>query len=133
MKEESCTVSALIPASPETVYKAWLNGREHAAMTGSAATGTARVGGTFTAWEGYISGRTLELEPCSRIVQAWRTTEFAEDDPDSRLEIILTAARGGTRVTLKHSELPRGSSAGYRKGWIDFYFKPMKEYFSGRG
>jgi activator of HSP90 ATPase len=130
MKGESFTVSSVIPASPETIYKAWLSGKEHGAMTGSTATAAARVGGKFTAWEGYISGKTLALEPCSRIVQAWRSTDFPKDAPDSRLEIVLAPAKSGTRLTLKHSELPKGSSAGYRKGWIDFYFKPMKEYFS---
>ncbi len=132
MKTESLKVSAVIPASPETIYKAWLRGEDHAAMTGSPATGEARIGGKFTAWEGYISGKTLELQPCSRIVQAWRTTEFADDDPDSCLEITLEPAKGGTRVTLTHSGLPKGSPAEYRKGWIDFYFKPMKAYFSGK-
>lgn len=129
MKTESITVSAVIPASPERIYKAWMSGKEHGAMTGSFATAVSKVGGKFTAWEGYISGKTLELEPGARIVQSWRSTDFAEDAPDSRLEVLLVPSKTGTRVTLKHSELPAGSSAEYRKGWIDFYFKPMKEYF----
>ena len=99
-------------------------------MTGSAATVVAKVGGKYTAWDGYISGKTLELEPGKRIVQSWRSTDFAADAPDSRLEVVLSTAKGGTKVTLKHSDLPAGSSAEYRKGWIDFYFKPMKEYFA---
>ena len=131
MKSETLTVSAVIPAEPRAIYKAWLNGKEHTAMTGSAAKVSAKEGGKYTAWDGYISGVTLELEPDKRIVQSWRSTDFAEDAPDSRLEVILTAAKGGTKVTLKHSELPSGSKEQYRKGWIDFYFSPMKKYFAG--
>jgi activator of HSP90 ATPase len=130
MKNQSLTMSAVIPASPEEIYKAWMSGKGHSAMTGSAAAVAARVGGKFTTWDGYISGKTLELDPGRRIVQSWRTTDFAAGAPDSRLEVILAPTRGGTRVTLKQSDLPAGSPAEYKKGWLDFYFKPMKEYFS---
>jgi activator of HSP90 ATPase len=99
-------------------------------MTGSSAKITARVGATFSAWDGYISGRTLEAKPSSRILQAWRTTDFADDEPDSSLEVLLEKARGGTKVTLVHTKIPAGHGAEYRKGWIDFYFTPMKEYFA---
>jgi uncharacterized protein YndB with AHSA1/START domain len=132
MKSESITVSAVIPAAPAAVYKAWMSGKEHGAMTGSGATVVAKIGGRYTAWDGYISGKTLELEPAQRIVQSWRSSDFAADAPDSRLEIVLSAAKGGTRITLTHTELPPGSSAEYRKGWLDFYFAPMKEYFASR-
>jgi activator of HSP90 ATPase len=132
MKKGSLTMSAVMPATPGEVYRAWMSSKGHSAMTESPATVSARKGGKFTAWDGYISGRTLEIEPGKRIVQAWRSTDFAEDAPDSRLEVILEAAKGGTRVTLKHSEIPPGQAAGYRQGWKDFYFGPMKKYFASR-
>ena len=40
----------------------------------------------ITAWDGYISGRNVELIPGERIVQTWRTSEFGVSDPDSNLE-----------------------------------------------
>ena len=98
-------------------------------MTSSPARVSGKVGGKFTAWDGYISGRTLELEPDQRIVQAWRTSEFAAEAPDSRLEVLLAKVKGGTRVTFIHTNLPDGQSASYKLGWKDFYFKPMKSYF----
>ena len=122
-------VSAVFPAKPSVLYKAWLSSTGHSAMTGSAAKATARVGGKFTAWDGYIFGRTLELEPDRRIVQAWRTSEFPDDAPDSRLEISLQETRSGTKVTITHTEMPPGQADSYKQGWEDFYFKPMKEYF----
>jgi activator of HSP90 ATPase len=130
MKSESITMSTTIPAAPKAIYDAWMSSKGHAAMTGSAAKVAAKAGGTYTAWEGYIFGTTLELEPGKRIVQSWRSTDFADDAPDSRLEVHLAAAKGGTRVTLKHSDLPAGSAAEYKKGWIEFYFAPMKKYFA---
>ena len=129
MKPDSIKVSAVIPADAKSIYAAWMSSKGHTAMTGSAATVTPRAGCKFSAWEGYITGKTLELKPPSRILQSWRSTDFAKEEPDSLLEVVLGEARGGTRVTLNHSKLPTGHGAEYRKGWIDFYFKPMKEYF----
>ena len=123
------TITTILPASPEKVFKAWLSSEGHSAMTGSAAKAEPRVGGTFTAWDGYITGKTLELNPYSRIVQAWRTSEFPDESPDSRLEILLEASKKGTKLTLIHSNIPDDQADSYECGWDDNYFKPMKEYF----
>ena len=101
----------------------------HAAMTGSSAKVDGKVGGKFSAWEGYIFGTTRELTPNQRIVQAWRTSEFPDDAPDSHVEILLEETADGTKVTLTHSDMPEDQVDSYRQGWEDFYFKPMKEYF----
>lgn len=127
---ESLRVSITLKAPPERVYRAWLSSQEHAAFTGGEAKIVPRTGGKFTAWDGYISGKTVELEPFKRIVQSWRTTEFPEGSPDSRLEILLEGLKAGTKVTLVQSEIPDGQGKQYKKGWHDFYFKPMKEYFA---
>ena len=117
-----------IPADQKTVYEAWLNGKQHAAMTGVPATASNKMGGTFTAHDGYAFGKNLELDPYSKIVQSWRTTEFAEDEKDSLLEINLAEKGEHTLLTLIHSQLPPHGKQ-YEQGWIDFYFEPMKLYF----
>src|SRR3954462_11755070 len=99
---ESIEVSRVFPATPEAIYKAWLSASEHGQMTGSTATYN-DADDTFTAWDGYISGRTLEKQPFSRIFQSWRTTEFQESDPPSTLEILLHPQEDGTLVKLKHT------------------------------
>jgi uncharacterized protein YndB with AHSA1/START domain len=132
MKSDSIKVSAVIPGPPKDVFAAWMSSKGHSAMTGSEAKVTPRAGCKFSAWEGYISGMTLALDPPARILQSWRTTDFADEDPDSRLEVLLEPARGGTKVTVVHTLIPAGHGAEYRKGWIDFYFKPMKGHFGGK-
>lgn len=122
------TVSTVLPASAEEIFKAWLSGKGHSAMTGSAA--VFKKDGSFTAWDGYITGKTLETKKNERIVFAWRTSEFPEASPDSRVEILLDEINGKTKVTLTHSEMPEGQEESYKQGWDDFYFKPMKEYFT---
>jgi uncharacterized protein YndB with AHSA1/START domain len=127
----SFKLAATIPASPEAVYDAWLDSTGHSNMTGAKATASDKVGAAFTAWDGYISGKNLELVRAKRIVQSWRTTEFSAGDPDSTITVTLTPAKGGTEVTLEHSGVPDGEEhKGYEEGgWADNYFKPMKAYF----
>jgi activator of HSP90 ATPase len=127
---ENFEMTTLLPAPPEVIYTAWLEGEQVAAFTGSAAEGDALPGSKFTAWDGYISGTNLELDPPRRILQAWRTTEFPEGSPDSRLELLLEPAAEGTTLRLLHSNIPEGQGEDYRTGWEEYYFSPLKEYFS---
>lgn len=122
------TVSDIIPSAPEVIFTAWLSSEEHSKMTGSPAKSSDKVGAEFSAWDGYIQGKNLELNPSTRIVQLWRTSEFEDSDPDSLLVITLEPEGKGTRITIKHSDLPSHSMQ-YKQGWIDAYFNPMKAYF----
>ena len=126
------TVEAVISARPLVIYAAWLDGESHTNMTGGEATGEPTVGSEFTAWDGYIWGKNLELEQASLILQSWRTSQFTDDDEDSVIEVTL-AAHGdeSTTVTLKHSNVPDDQAEGYQGGWVDHYFEPMEAYFSG--
>lgn len=122
------TVKDTVPANPDEVYKAWLSSEGHTAMTGGEANCTDRVGDEFDAWDGYISGKNLELEPGKRIVQSWRTSQFGDSEPDSQIDVTLEAVENGTLVTLHHTNVPDDGDH-YRPGWQDHYFTPMKEYF----
>jgi activator of HSP90 ATPase len=123
------TLSEEIAAKPASIYQAWLSSKGHTAITGSPANVDGKVGGEFSAWDGYIFGTTLELTPNQRIAQSWRTSEFPDDAPDSHVEVDLEEVTGGTKITITHSNIPADQVDSYRQGWEDFYFKPMKEYF----
>ena len=116
-------------AKAEKIYKAWLSTEGHAAITGSPAKVDGSVDGDFSAWDGYISGMFLELEPNRRILQAWRTAEFPSEAEDSIVEILLEEEHNKTKLTLKHTNIPKGQTDNYKTGWEDFYFKPMRKYF----
>lgn len=122
------TVSTMIKAKPDHIYAAWMSSAGHTHMTGSAASINDEVGAEFTAWDGYIQGKNLELIKNKKIVQSWRTVEFAPDEEDSILEIILEPVGEQTRLTLHHSNLPPHGSQ-YEQGWEESYFQPMREYF----
>lgn len=124
------TLSDVIPATPEAIYSAWLDSRGHSAMTGDKATASTEVGGAFTAWDGYISGRNVQLVPNARIVQTWRTTAFTHEQQYSTVTVLLTPVPGGTRVTLTHANVPDDHQGYENGGWHDHYFTPMKAYFA---
>lgn len=123
------TLKTNINTTAKEIYKGWLSSERHTNMTGGAASISDKIGDSFSAWDGYIKGRNLELEPYSRILQAWRTSQFEEHEEDSQLEILLIEVDGQTELTLIHTKVPE-SGEHYKKGWENHYFQPMKEYFS---
>ena len=127
---DSFELTVFVPAPPERVYAAWIIGDLHSKLTGAAAESEPQVGGRFTAWDGYIEGTHVELQAPARIVQLWRTSDFAAEAADSRLEVELHPEGAGTRLTLRHSALPPGDGARYAQGWRDFYFAPMTAFFA---
>ena len=128
---ETIQCATVLRVSAEQLYHAWLDSAVHSSFTGSPAQIDPQMGGRFTAWDSYIEGVTLEMEPYRRILQSWRTSEFPPGSADSRLEILLEEAGAGqTRITLLHSEIPAGQGQSYLQGWEEFYFQPMQEYFA---
>jgi activator of HSP90 ATPase len=125
-------LTAVVPASAQEIYSAWLDSVAHSEMTGGQARMSDEIGAEVSAWDGYITGRNLELVPHQRIVQSWRTTEFTDDHGDSIITLTLEDDDGGTLLTLVHSNVPNDQTSYEQGGWQERYFEPMAEYFSKR-
>ncbi len=126
---EKLELSVVLPAVPQQVYQAWLDSKAHGDFTGSPAKIDPHTGGDYSAWDGYIWGKNLALEPYRFIRQSWHTSEFPEGAPDSLLEITFEPAAEGTLLTMLHTNIPDGQAEQYRQGWEDYYFTPMQDYF----
>jgi uncharacterized protein YndB with AHSA1/START domain len=126
------SLTTRIPASAQEIYDAWLDSLAHSEMTRGEASMSDEVGAAVSAWDGYISGRNLDLVPAERIVQSWRTTEFTDEHEDSIITLTLEDVEGGTLLTLVHSDVPDGQTSYEKGGWEEHYFEPMKEYFANR-
>ena len=122
------TLTTSIKATAKQIYKSWLSTQRHTKMTGGVAFVSDKEGETFKAWDGYITGKNIELEPYNKIVQTWRSDQFEEGEKDSQIEILLFEDGEETTLTLKHTNLPE-SGDHYKKGWEEHYFEPMKRYF----
>ena len=132
VKTVKITQKVTIPATPMEVYEAYIDGEKQSEFTGSKATSDSRVGGAFTAWDGYITGKYIELEPGKKIVQEWTSTDFPEGTPPSRFEISLKESKSGTELTMVHSGVPEDAAEDIGQGWKDYYWEPMKKYFNDR-
>lgn len=132
MKTQTATIKqiVIIPATPEEVYEAYTNPKIQSKFTGSKATGTPKVGEEFTAWDGYISGKYLELEKGKKIVQEWIDTDWPQGYTPSKFELTFKATPEGTEVTMIHSNIPAARKEELSEGWTDFYWNPLRDYFS---
>jgi activator of HSP90 ATPase len=132
MKVTTIRQKRFIPAKPNEVYDAFMKARIHAAFTGSKATCNPKVGGKFTAWDGYITGKNLELKKGKLIVQQWKTTEWPKGYSPSTLKLSFTEKKGGTQLTMVQSNVPVSQASNYRQGWVDAYWEPLTQYFKKR-
>ncbi len=73
---ESLKLKITLPIAAQKLYTAWLNSKQHTAFSGGEAIISNKLNETFTAWDGYITGKNLELVPYKKIVQSWRTAEL---------------------------------------------------------
>jgi len=129
LKLSTIKQEVVVPASPDEVFEAFVDAEKQSAFTRSKATGDPRVGGKFTAWDGYISGKNLTLDRGKRIVQEWTTTDWPQGYPPSRLELTFKKVKEGTQILMVHSGVPADQSDDIQQGWTDFYWNPLKEYF----
>ena len=106
----------------------YLSSRKHSAITGHKVTIGARPGAKFRAFNGALSGRTLQTVPGRLIVQAWRSTAFHKGDPDSTLVLRFTAKGRKGRIDLVHVNVPDHDYRGVNNGWKNYYWKPWRKY-----
>lgn len=84
------------------------------------------VGGAFTLFGGYITGRHIELVPNERIVQAWRADSW-EAGVYSIAKFELTEQGAGTRVVFDHTGFPKGLGEHLAAGWKAHYWEPLEK------
>lgn len=113
--------------SPHDVYEALMDSKKHAAFTGGKASISRKVGGKYSAYDNYITGKNLELVPDKKIIQSWRAVDWAEG-VFSTITFKLTPIPEGTRLDFTHEDVPEGTEEEFIQGWIDNYWEPMKVY-----
>jgi activator of HSP90 ATPase len=126
MKTATIKQSATFKASPHEVYEALMDSRKHSKFTDSKASISRRIGGKFTAYDGYIEGVNLELVPDEKIVQSWRGSDWP-DGHYSKAIFALKKVEGGTRLTFTQTDVPEDQYESISQGWRDYYWKPMKK------
>jgi len=125
MKNISQTES--FEAAPIEIYNAFMDEKKHAEFTGSSAVIDNKVGGKFEVWDGYASGKNIELTPGKKIVQTWRANDWPEG-VESEITLKLSEENGKTKLAFSQTGIPDEFADDVEQGWIDFYWQPLKEY-----
>lgn len=90
---------------------------------------SSEVGGAFTLFGGYISGRHLELVPVERIVQAWRAKSWKPGDY-SIVRFELAEQGSGTKINFDHLAFPQGQGPHLAAGWKGNYWEPLQKFLA---
>ena len=120
--------SVMFKATPHQVYEALMDAKQHTEFTGDAAKITRKVGGTFSAYGGYITGKHIELVQDEKIVQEWIASDFPQGHT-STVTFILKPTKSGSKLIFTHAHVPPAQYESLKQGWIDYYWEPMKEFF----
>ena len=127
--------SVILPASAESLFEAYLDPTAHAAITGFPVTIGAEPGAEFRAFNDQLSGVIVVVVRPQLIVQAWRSTKFHADDPDSTLILTFTAESKNAdqgRIDLVHLDVPDHDFQDVTDGWSKFYWVPWQAYLDSQ-
>jgi uncharacterized protein YndB with AHSA1/START domain len=111
-----------IAAPPEVVFPYFTDPARMVEWMGVAALLDPRPGGTFRVEPNHrdvVLGEYLELEPPHRVVFTWgfAGTERVVAAGTTRVEITLEPDGDGTRLVLRHHDLPAVARDGHAEGW----------------
>jgi activator of HSP90 ATPase len=129
-------------ASPQRVYRALTTTEDFdritrlsdgAALLAAAgarptAIGT-ELGGAFTLFGGYVTGRHLEMLPNERLVQAWRAGSW-KPGGFSIAAFYLTADGAKTKLSFEHRGFPNGNGTSLANGWHSHYWEPLAKFLA---
>lgn len=125
MKTKTIRQSVTFNAKAHDVFEALMDSKKHAKFTGSPAKISRKVGGRFSAYGDYMGGENLEIIADKKIVQTWRSSDLPEG-MTTKTTYAFKQEKGKTRLSFTHSGIPEKQYEEFRKGWIDFYWNPMK-------
>jgi activator of HSP90 ATPase len=124
--------SVVLPAAVDVLFDMYLDPAAHGAFTGFPVTIGGEPGTAFRAFDGQLSGTMLVAVRPQLIVQSWRSTKFAADDPDSTLILMFSPDASDAncgRIDLVHLDVPPHDYQGVTEGWQKYYWAPWRAYF----
>jgi uncharacterized protein YndB with AHSA1/START domain len=130
METRELRQTILFSASPEQVYKAIMDSAIHSKFTGAAALIGEHKGDVYSAYDGYVTGVILDLEPYRRIMKTWIAHEEGwPEDHVSEVMFEFNPVDAGTEMNFVHTGIPEVKYDNIKQGWIDYYWEPMEEMF----
>ena len=116
----------------ESLYELYMNAQLHSLIVDGPVEITEKVGSSFNAFRGYITGKNLQLVKNQLIVQSWRGSDWDKNDADSAFLISLEQNANDTVLNMVHANVPDDKAKSLDKGWHDHYWNPWKQHLSGQ-
>lgn len=115
--------------TPEGLYDAYMSADKRAEYTEGKAEISGEEGGAFSAHDGQIVGRNIELVKGKRIVQAWRVSAWPEG-LYTTVHFELVPDGDKTKLVMDHYGVPDEFEEHIAGGWHARYWEPMAKYFA---
>ena len=127
-----------VPATPAEVYELLADAAALSALSRMGGTAGCAAGEEFSAFDGHVTGRQVELIPGAMLVQAWRFPVW-EPGMYTIVRFTLEAAGVETRLRIDQYAEPDGADAlgchptwrdHLDSGWLMFYLTPIVRHFT---
>ena len=127
-KKKTIEQEIMIKGTPHEIYEVFMDAKKHSKLTESKAKVSREIGGTFSIYEGALSGKNVELIQDKKIVQTWRGGgENWSKGYYSTITLVLEPVDNGTLIKFTHSDIPEGAYESVKEGWDKYYWEPLKE------
>jgi activator of HSP90 ATPase len=129
MKTGKIKQTIRLNATCNEVYDILMNTEKHQNLTRSKAKISTKEGGSFSTFDGYCTGKNIELIPGKKIVQEWH---FKENEwPEDHFSVCtfqFTSIETGTQLVFEQTGIPSMHVDSLKKGWKEYYWEPMKQF-----
>jgi activator of HSP90 ATPase len=116
----------------KVLYKMYMNEKTHSIVTASPAKITPKEGSKFSAHNGSITGKNLQLLKDKLIVQSWRINDWDVQAIDSTFILSFEQNGKDAVLTMVHANIPDQHVKHIDKGWKDYYWTPWKMHLAGK-
>jgi activator of HSP90 ATPase len=120
----------MFKAAPKELFELYMDSPKHSLVTEQKAVLSRKVGGSYSAYDGYIKGKNLSLVPGKMIVQTWRASNWSKSVMDSIFILTFEKVSGGTEAIMVHANLPDKEEKHLAKGWYDCYWNPWQKHLA---
>ena len=87
-----------------------------------------KAGGRFEMFDGWVSGEVTKTGS-NELAYTWKAANWPEGTQPSEVHYLLKEDEAGTKVIIKHTNLPNADEMNSHKtGWTDFFFDPMEDF-----
>ena len=126
IKTKTIRQSAVFKATPHQVYETLMDSKKHSQFSGEKASISRKVGVKFTAYDGWIQGRNLELVKDRKIVQLWRGDDWPKGH-FSKATFKFSGKGNVTRLEFIQEGVPVDVYKDISEGWKEHYWEKMKK------